>query len=80
MENKFVDGLFVKRNEKAPEFVITNLSFNEKFIDWLKSNMNSRGYCNVDILRSEKGTMYAKHNNWQPQEQSEEIQVDKIPF
>lgn len=88
METKFVDGLFVKRNEKAPEFVIANLSFNEKFLDWLKGNMNAKGYCNVDVVRSQKGTLYAKLNDWKPEdvrtlqqeEVEDEINVDKIPF
>ena len=67
MENNFVDGLFIKRNEKAPEFVITNLSFNEKFIEWLKNNLNAKGWANVDILRSKEGKLYAKKNEYKPE-------------
>ena len=36
MEQKFVDGLFVKRADNAPAFIKASLSFNEKFIDWKK--------------------------------------------
>ena len=92
-EKKFIDGLFTSRRESAPEFVLANLSFKtEKFIEWLKQNTNGRGYCNIDIKKSEGGTIYAKLNDWKPQEQSQnnnnftipedtqEIQSDNIPF
>lgn len=66
MEIKFVDGLFVNRRENAPDFVRASLSFQaDKFIEWLKNNVNAKGYCNIDILMGNKG-LYAKHNDWQP--------------
>ena len=95
MEKKFVDGLFVKRHEKAPDFVKANLSFNQKFIDWLQNNLNAKGYCNVDIKESKGGKLYAELNSWQPdlppkteediikemQEQEEGgVKVEQIPF
>ena len=83
METKFVDGLFVNRREQAPDFVIANLSFNEKFIDYLKDNMNAKGYCNVDVLKSKEGKLYAKLNDFKPketQESNEEITPSRIPF
>lgn len=95
-EKKFIDGLFTSRRENAPEFVLANLSFKtERFIEWLKNNTNSRGYCNVDIKRSKTGTLYADINEWKPQEgyiknedgsigvkkrEDEEIRVEDIPF
>lgn len=92
METKFVDGLFVKRNEKSPEFVVASLSFNEKFLDWLKGNMNSKGYANVDLMKSKTGTLYAKLNDWKPKErfvnkqgildveEVDDISLDEPPF
>jgi len=69
-EKKFIDGLFTSRRESAPEFVLANLSFKtEKFIEWLKQNTNSRGYCNVDVKRSRGGVPYSELNEWKPQEQ-----------
>ena len=59
MENTFVNGLFVSRRENAPDFVISSLSFNDKFIDYLKSNFNAKGYTNIDILKSKEGKLYA---------------------
>ena len=69
METKFVDGLFVSRREQAPEYVISNLSFNQKFIDYLKANFNARGYVNIDLMKSKEGKQYAKLNDWQPKTQ-----------
>lgn len=66
--NLFVDGLFVNRRENAPDFVIASLSFNQKFIDYLKANSNMKGYCNVDVLKSKDGKLYAKLNDWKPEE------------
>ena len=88
-EKKFIDGLFTSRRESAPEFVVANLSFKtEKFIEWLKQNTNSRGYCNVDIKRNRDGVLYSEVNEWKPKEESnsqesrqeEEIEVSQIPF
>ncbi len=68
-EKKFISGLFTSRREKAPDFVLASLSFKtEQFIEWLKNHTNSNGYCNVDVLRSKDGSVYSKHNDWQPSE------------
>ena len=63
-QNKFVDGLFVKKRETAPDFVKAELSFNQKFITWLQNNFNAKGWANVDILLSKEGKLYAKHNDY----------------
>ena len=95
-EKKFIDGLFTSRRENAPEFVIANLSFKtERFIEWLKNNTNSRGYCNIDIKKNRNGVLYSDVNEWKPSgdteqfikdgnnikvEKREEIDVSQIPF
>lgn len=60
MEKEFVNGLFVKRRETCPKFVKAELSFNDKFIDFLKDNFNARGWVNISILESREGKLYAK--------------------
>ena len=94
MENTFVNGLFVSRRENAPDFVISSLSFNDKFIDYLKSNFNAKGYTNIDILKSKEGKLYAKLNDWKPSEKfvknkdgkldveevEEEFDASNVPF
>ena len=48
MEKNFATGLFVKRNEKAPEFVVCSLSFKtDEFIQFLIENTNDKGYVNL---------------------------------
>ena len=43
MEKIYAKGLFVKRNEKAPEFVVCSLSFKtDDFIQFLKENTNDK--------------------------------------
>lgn len=92
MENKFVSGLFVSKRENSPDFVKANLSFNEKFIDYLKENFNAKGYVNIDILESKDGKLYGKLNDWKPQEkfvkkedgslgvEEQEEEIRNIPF
>ena len=69
MENKkYAKGLFVKRNEKAPDFVVCSLSFkSDEFVQFLKENTNDKGYVNMQVLKSkDKGTMYAVLDTFEP--------------
>lgn len=79
MEEKFIKGLFTKKNEKSPDFVLASLSFKtEQFIEWLKDHTNGSGYCNVDVLRGNDGSVYSKHNDWQPSVDKEQFVKDGI--
>ena len=68
MEKIYPKCLFAKRNEKAPEFVVCNLSFkSDEFIQFLKENTNDKGYVNLQVLKSkEKGTMYSVLDTFEP--------------
>ena len=62
----FPNGLIVKRNEQAPEFVICGLSFKtEEFIQWLREN-DENGWVNVKVNRSRQGKIYAQKDDWKP--------------
>jgi len=64
-EVKFANGLIVKKNDKAPDFVLCNLSFKvEEFIQFLKENQKD-GWVNVSINKSQKGSYYGKVETWQ---------------
>jgi hypothetical protein len=90
----FIDGLFVKQpRENAPDFVKGSLSIAvEKFIPYLQSKANAKGYVNIDLLESKEGMLYAKLNDWKPSgeakselaeheiEEGEEIDLSKIPY
>ena len=67
-EKKYAKGLFAKRNEKAPEFVVCSLSFKtDEFMQFLRENTNEKGYVNLQVLKSrDKGTMYAVLDTFEP--------------
>jgi hypothetical protein len=84
MENEFIDGLMVKKpNEKAPEFIIANISIKrEELIEWLQGK--NEEWINADIkVSKEKGTYYASVNNWKPksgEQKEEEVKITDVPF
>ena len=65
---KYAKGLFAKRNEKSPDFVVCSLSIKtDDFIQFLEENTNDKGYVNLQVLKSkEKGTMYAVLDTFEP--------------
>lgn len=95
MSNDFIDGLFVKNpSENAPDFVKGSLSIMvDKFIPYLKSKANAKGFVTLDLLESKDGNLYAKLNEWKPSgdrpkpelaehdmTEDEEINIENIPF
>lgn len=71
---KFVKGLFVKMpNDKAPDFILLDMSFKpHEFFTWCQDRMDEKGWVNVQVKKSQKGTLYAELNTWKPKEQSQE--------
>ena len=95
MKADFIDGLFVKNpRENAPDFVKGSLSILiDKFIPYLKSKANAKGFVNIDLLVSQDGNLYAKLNDWkqlgdqtkpEPIEhemaENVEINIENLPF
>ena len=78
-EKKYATGMFVKRNEKAPEFVICGLSVKtDDFIQFLKENTNEKGYVNLQVLKSkDKGTLYAVVDTFVPKASTASPEVKK---
>ena len=72
---KYAKGLFVKRNEKAPEFVVCSLSIkSDEFVQFLKENTNDKGYVNLQVLKSrDKGTIYAVLDTFKPRANSTQV-------
>ena len=80
MENKkYAKGLFVKRNEKAPEFVICGLSVKtDDFIQFLRVHTNDKGYVNLQVLkREDKGTLYAVLDTFEPKPNTTSTEIKK---
>jgi hypothetical protein len=60
MDKKFIQGLIVKRNPKAPAFVVCKLSFKtDEFIKYLTEN-SKNGWLNSDVKLSNGGKYYAE--------------------
>ena len=79
MEKIYAKGLFAKRNEKSPEFVVCNLSVKaDDFTQFLKENTNENGYVNLQVLRSkDKGTLYAVVDTFEPKANTASTEVKK---
>ena len=79
MEKIYARGLFAKRNEKAPEFVICSLSVKtDDFIHFLKENTNEKGYVNLQVLKSkDKGTLYAVLDTFEPKASTASTEIKK---
>ena len=68
-DKNFVDGLIVKRNDNAPDFVICNLSIKvEDLKGWLDRNDEGSGWINVKVNRSQGGKLYAERDTWKPKQ------------
>ena len=79
MEKIYAKGLFAKRNEKAPDFVVCNLSCkSDDFMQFLRENTNDKGYVNLQVLKSkDKSTMYAVLDTFEPKTTTTHTQEKK---
>ena len=79
MEKIYAKGLFAKRNEKAPEFVVCSLSVKtDDFVQFLKENTNEKGYVNLQVLKSkDKGTLYAVVDTFEPKASTTSTEIKK---
>ena len=77
---KYVKGMFAKRNEKAPDFVVCSLSVKtDEFIQFLRENTNDKGYVNLQVLKSrDKGTLYAVLDTFEPKTTATPAQTKKV--
>lgn len=65
-EKVFVDGMIVKRHEKAPDFVLCNLSIKcEEFIEWMRQHHKDK-WVNIQCKVSQNGKPYAELDTWKP--------------
>ena len=74
MENNFAKGIYAKRHEKAPDFVVCQLSIKKnEFIDYLKS-LPEAEYLNFKVNRSKKdpSKMFVAVDDWKPTKQEDQ--------
>jgi hypothetical protein len=85
--DELIGGLYPKKRDNQPDFVIGKLSINvAQFREWmaeyLKANQGSE-WINIDMLVSKAGKGYAKLDTWEPenkQEDKSEPVSEDIPF
>jgi len=78
-EKIFTEGMIVKKNDNAPDFVIGNLSVKvddfKKFLDKHAKN----GWVNIDLKKSQGGKYYGEINSWEPKSNDVVSNVNPIP-
>ena len=83
METIFADGLIVKKNENAPDFVLCNLSVKvEEFEKFMKANVKN-GWVNLSVLMGKSGKPYAKLDTYEPKTETVALAAqhsDDLPF
>ena len=64
---EFVNGLIVKKpHQNAPDFIIAKLSFKiEDFTETMELH-GDKGWFNVEVKESKKGSYYAEVDTWKP--------------
>lgn len=77
VEKIFVDGMMFRNpSSQAPAFIKGDISINiEKLKEFCIKNagyISEKGWINVTLKESQKGTMYFELNTWKPQKQVEE--------
>jgi hypothetical protein len=83
----FVNGMVVKRNDNAPEYVLANLSIKRTdLIEFLRQQDSD--WLNVALKRAKSGKCYAELDTWKPTEKLADVARgpapaapdDEIPF
>ncbi len=64
----FVDGLNIKLpSEKAPTWILLQMGFNaHKFFQWCQEHQDDKGWVNITIKKSQKGSIYGELDTWKP--------------
>lgn len=76
----FANGLIFKRHEKAPDYVIGNLSVaRESFMNFLNLNQVN-GWLNLVIKKSQKGTYYIEVDTFDPKLGAKNKNTGDNPF
>ena len=84
-EKKFAKGFFGnQKRQGAPAFVLGSVSIKvEDAIQWLKENVNDKGYVNLDINEGRDGKLSIFLNEFKPKAQTSNNDSqfdDNLPF
>ena len=66
--------------EEAPEFIKGTIGINPKMLlEWCKTqreHINEKGWMNLDLKKSQKGTLYLQLNTWKPTPRKDTVDAD----
>ena len=73
-ENIFVDGMrFIKPDGKTPDFIRGRVSIQvDPLIEFLKKHRSETGWVNIDLKKSQKGSLYFALNTFKKKKQEEQ--------
>ncbi|MFW5903095.1 MAG: hypothetical protein ACOCTT_04355 [archaeon] len=78
--NNFVDGIWIKEADKAPDFVKYSLLVDVKqFVECMKKHMDTQGKVKIDIKESKKGNHYMQVNDFDGGNSEPEHEGESIP-
>lgn len=92
-EKIFADGVYFKRNEKAPEWVVGKLSVKIEQFRGLVQQHQKDGWLNLEIKQAKSGSYYVELDTFEPspkavhdhgmqqaKEALEDIDDEELPF
>lgn len=72
MEKIFADGFVFKRNEKAPDFVVGNISVKvDEAVAFLNKHTKN-GWVNLQVKNSQGGKYYIELDTFEPKAQQQQ--------
>lgn len=88
-EIQFAEGLYFKKNDNAPDFIVGKLSINwEQFSKWAREERKKGDdWANLEIKQAKSGKYYISVDTWKPEkkenpemESSFTDTEDNLPF
>jgi hypothetical protein len=86
MEKIFADGFIFKRNEKAPDFVVGNISVKVEDATAFLRKHAKNGWTNLQVKNSQGGKYYIELDTFEPKQQGQpqapvqKEEVNDLPF
>lgn len=76
----FVEGISIREpSPKAPDFILLQQSFKaHDFFKWCQDHQDEKGWVNITLKRSKKGSIYGELDTWKPAKTEESIKEADI--
>ena len=83
----FADGVFIKEHTFENGSSVIKINFNARqFCNWMKDNVDDKGYVKTDVWSNKEGSKYThsmSHNDYNPQQAAKaelEQTLEAMPF